>query len=738
MTLPDTYSQDEKIELERQFNVLLTCWKSRKNEQDVALVTEAYLLAANAHKDARRRSGEPYMYHPLAVATIIAGEMGMGRTSIIAALLHDVVEDTDYSLDYIKEHFGDKAAQIVDGVTKLTNEDFTEGVNSLQAETFRKVIMSMSYDIRVILVKLADRLHNMRTLSSMPHHKQLKIASETTQIYAPIAYRLGLYKVKIELDDLCLKYINPQVFESVQKQLCDVREKKLRELEDFLAPVKAELEQRGIKVRTMAIERNVSSVWERMVKFGMSLEEVYDAYVARIIIDCPNLDDEKVQCWETFAVFTKYYYPDNKKMRDWVSFPKTNGYSSIHAVFMSKDGNWVETQIRTERMDEIAENGFAAYWKYRAKNSNAESGLDLWMNVVRNLVQQADENHVSAIEFIDSFKLDLFNDEIFVFTPDGDKITLPKGSTVLDFAYNIHSDLGNHCVGANINKKLSPIHTELKMGDQVEVITSEYQEPQEKWFDYLATSSAKSRLKNGIKDFRKAFKDKGKTMLKEYFDHANIDFSKQNRNLLAAKFNLATRNDLYYYVAVNKIGRQDVETILKKSDFSWSNYLVKYLTLGFVKPSSQKKSDDKDGVDISGYTISTCCNPIPGDDVVAISLPGEPVQIHHPDCPEAMKLMSRHGESIVKARWQFGEDFAFLATLKILAVNKMGFGATLFDTITNQEKLDMQAMEMKNEGGMVVAIVSVYVNNLKTLENLIDKIKKIDLVKKVERVGKRL
>ena len=736
MTLPDTYSQDEKAELERQFNELLSCWKSRKNEQDVALVTEAYLLAANAHKDARRRSGEPYMYHPLAVATIIAGEMGMGRTSIIAALLHDVVEDTDYTLDYIKEHFGDKAAQIVDGVTKLTNENFTEGVKSLQAETFRKVIMSMSYDIRVILVKLADRLHNMRTLGSMPHHKQLKIASETTQIYAPIAYRLGLYKVKIELDDLCLKYINPQVFESVQKQLCEIREKKLKELEDFLAPVKVELEQRGIKVRTMAIERNVSSVWERMVKFGMSLEEVYDAYVARIIIDCPRMEDEKIQCWETFAVFTKYYYPDNKKMRDWVSFPKTNGYSSIHAVFMSKDGNWVETQIRTERMDEIAENGFAAYWKYRGKNSNAESGLDLWMNVVRNLVQQADENHVSAIEFIDSFKLDLFNDEIFVFTPDGDKITLPKGSTVLDFAYNIHSDLGNHCVGANINKKLSPIHTELKMGDQVEIITSEHQEPQEKWFDYLATSSAKSRLKNGIKDFRKAYKDQGKTMLREYFEHANIDFSKQNRNLLAEKFNLATRNDLYYYVAVNKIGQQDVEAILKKNDISWSNYLVKYLTLGFVKPS-QKKNEGKDDVDISGYTISTCCNPIPGDDVVAISLPGEPVQIHHPDCPVAMKLMSRHGESIVKARWQFGEDFAFLATLKILAVNKMGFGAMLFDTITNQEKLDMQAMEMKNEAGMVVAIVSVYVNNLKTLENLIDKIKKIELVKKVERVGKR-
>lgn len=738
MTLPDTYSTDEKIELERQFNGLLQCWKSRKNEQDVAHVTEAFLLAANAHKDARRRSGEPYMYHPLAVATIIAGEMGMGRTSIISALLHDVVEDTEYTLDYIRERFGDKVASIVDGVTKLTNENFNgEQAKSLQAETFRKVIMSMSYDIRVILVKLADRLHNMRTLASMPHHKQLKIASETTQIYAPIAYRLGLYKVKIELDDLCLLYINPQVFESVKKQLADVRERKINELEEFFVPVKAELEQRGIKVKALAIERNVSSVWERMVKFGMSLDEVYDAYVARIIIDCPDIEEEKVKCWETFAVFTKYYYPDNKKMRDWVSFPKTNGYSSIHAVFMDKKGNWVETQIRTERMDEIAENGFSAYWKYRGHNTNAESGLDLWMNVVRNLVQQADENHVSAIEFIDSFRLDLFNDEIFVFTPNGDKMTLPKGSTVLDFAYNIHSDLGNHCVGANINKKLSPIHTELKMGDQVEVITSEHQEPQEKWFDYLATSSAKSRLKNGIKDLRRLYKDKGKTMLKEFFDHAKIDFSKQNRDALVKKYNLASRNDLYYFVAIMKIVQQDVEGFLKRNDPSWSDYLVKYLTLGFVRPSQKKNGEKNEVSDLSGYVISTCCNPIPGDDVVAIQLPGEPIQIHHPDCPDAMKLMSRYGESIVKARLQFGDDFAFLATLKVLAVNKMGFGATLFEIITNQEKLDMQAMEMKIEGGMVIATVSVYVNNLKTLENLIDKIKKVELVKKVERVGKR-
>ena len=328
-----------------------------------------------------------------------------------------------------------------------------------------------------------------------------------------------------------------------------------------------------------------------------------------------------------------------------------------------------------------------------------------------------------------------------MFTPKGDKITLPKGSTVLDFAYNIHTDLGNHCVGANINKKLSPIQTELKMGDQVEIITSEYQEPQEKWFDYLATSSAKTRLKNGIKDFRKSFKDKGKAMLKEYFDNAKIDFSKTNRNILAEKFNLSNRNDLYYLVATNKIGQQDVETCLKKDEASWSKYLMKYLTLGIVKPSSERKNDKAEEKpadnSVSGYVISTCCNPIPGDDVVAIQLPGQPIQIHHPDCLEAQKLMSRYGESIVKAHLQFGDDFAFLATLKILAVNKMGFGTTLFDIITNQEKLDMQAMEMKIEGGMVVATVSVYVNNLKTLENLIDKIRKLELVKKVERVGKR-
>lgn len=736
-TLPDTYSDVEKTELERMFQELLRCWKTRKDEQDVEKVTEAYLLAANAHKDARRRSGEPYMYHPLAVATIIAGEMGMGRTSIICALLHDVVEDTEYGLDYIRERFGDKVAQIVDGVTKITDDDVDDNVKSLQAETFRKVIKSMSDEIRVILVKLADRLHNMRTLGAMPHHKQLKIASETTQVYAPIAYRLGLYKVKTELDDLCLKYINPQIFNSVKSQLDEIRTRKLKELEEFVAPVKDYLMQRGIKVTTMAIERNVSAVWERMEKFGMSIEEVYDVYVARIIIDCPP-EEEKMRCWETFAAFTTFYYPDSKKMRDWVSFPKTNGYESIHAVFMSKEGNWIETQIRTERMNEIAEHGFSAYWKYRDLDTKVESGLDLWMSVVKNLVNQEDAKKASALDFIDYFKLDLFNDEIFVFTPKGDKMTFPKGSTVLDFAYNIHSDIGNHCAGANVNKKLASLNTELKMGDQVEIITSQFVEPQEEWFDYLATSTAKSRLKEGIKDYRRPFKAKGKLMLEEIFRKAKVEFSMQNKNMMVEKLHLMGRTDLYYYVATGKIGQQDVENVFRNNDSKIDTWL-KYMTFGLVRSSSQKKNTENNGADDfadKGYVVAPCCKPIPGDNVVAIGLPGEPVHIHRPDCPEAMKLMSRFGKNIVKASWKLGDDIAYLATLKLTCINKIGLGVSVFDVISKDEKLDIREINMKSEGSMVIATITLLVTNVQTLNNLIDKLKKIELVKKVERIVK--
>lgn len=727
MNYPDTYSKEEQLEMDRQYDILLEAWTSKKTESDIELVKKAYEFAALAHKDARRKSGEPYIFHPIAVATIVAKEIGMGITSIISALLHDVVEDTEYTIDFIREEFGEKVARVVKGLTKLSGIDFQNSIESIQAENYRKIVNTMSEDVRVILVKLADRLHNMRTLDSMAHHKQLKIASETLSFYAPLAYRLGLYVIKMELENLCLKYINPQVFSSISKQLDFIRESKMYELKEFADPILEELNKIGIKARVKILERTPSGIWERMNKFGLSLDEIYDVYVLRIIIDCP-VELEKIQCWQTFGVLTMFYRPNNSKLRDWLSFPKTNGYESIHAVFMSKQGNWIEVQIRTEKMDVVAERGFMAYLKHRSDPNLAENSLEGWLNKVKNLI---DSDSSSAIEFLNSFKLDLFNDEIFVFTPKGDIVCLPKNATVLDFAYAIHSEIGNRCIGANVNKKLATTDYVLNMGDQVDVITSEYHIPQEKYFDFLVTSLAKSRLKAGIKEYRKTFKDAGKQKLAEIFKKLNVEFSKQNRNYLVEKAKLSTRTDLYYLVATDKIKYQDVENYFKNDNTHGSaNFLLKILTLGLAGNMHKDENNNKE----LGYTISTCCNPIPGDDVVAITFPNQPIQIHRPDCPKAINLMSQYGKNIVKGKWQLTENFSFMATLKISGVNKMGFGSDLFSVLSGKFKLDLYSIKMQSEGGMVDVTVSFYVNNLKQLEDIISETRKMNLVKKVVRI----
>ena len=730
MNYPDTYSKEEQLEMDKQFDILLDAWTAKKDDADIELVKKAYEFAALAHKDARRKSGEPYIFHPIAVAIIVAQEIGMGATSITSALLHDVVEDTDYTLEYISQEFGSKVARVVKGLTKLSTIDFQNSIESIQAENYRKIVNAMSEDIRVILVKLADRLHNMRTLDSMAHHKQLKIASETVSFYAPLAYRLGLYAVKMELENLCLKYINPQVYESISLQQNEIRENKIKELEDFSRPLQKELNRVGIKAEIRILERSQSSLWERMHKSGgLSLDEIYDAFVLRIIIDSP-LEMEKIQCWQTFGVLTMFYRPNNSRLRDWLSFPKTNGYESIHAVFMSQEGNWIEIQIRTQRMDIIAERGVMAYLKYINDNKAAENTLKAWIDNVRDLVNSSDS---SAIEFINSFKLDLFNDEIFVFTPKGEMKSMPKNATVLDFAYMIHSEIGNHCIGANVNKKLKKLDYVLNMGDQVEVITSEHQVPQEKYFDSLVTSLAKSRLKAGLKDYRRTFKEEGKMKLEEMFRKLNIDFSKQNRNLAAEKASLSGRIDLYYYVAIGKINIHDIESFFKtNSNTNNSNLLLKILTFGLA--GNNKHSDTKHDDKKAEYTISTCCNPIPGDDVVAITFPNQPVQIHRPDCPNAIDLMSRYGKNIVKAKWQLSEDFAFMASLKISGVNKKGFGTELFALLSEKFKLDLYSIKMQSEGGMVDVIVSFYVDNLKQLEKVMSELTKSKLVKKVVRI----
>ena len=740
MNYPDTYSKEEQLEMDRQYEVLLDAWSGDKKESDDELVRKAYEFAALAHKDARRKSGEPYIFHPIAVAIIVAKEIGMGATSITSALLHDVVEDTDYTVEYISQEFGPKVARVVKGLTKLSTIDFQNSIESIQAENYRKIVNTMSEDIRVILVKLADRLHNMRTLESMAHHKQLKIASETVSFYAPLAFRLGLFAIKSELENLCLKYINPQVYESISLQVSEIRDSKIKEMEEFILPIKEELNRVGIKAELKIIERSQSSLWERMRKFGLSLDEIYDAYVLRIIIDCP-LEMEKIQCWQTFGVMTMFYRPNNSRLRDWLSFPKTNGYESIHAVFMSKQGNWIETQIRTQRMNIIAERGVMAYLKYKNDVNAAENSLKSWLDNVISLTNSSDS---SAVEFINSFKLDLFSDEIFVFTPKGEMKSMPKGATVLDFAYMIHSEIGNHCIGANVNKKLTTIDYVLNMGDQVEVITSQHQHPHENSFDFLVTSLAKTRLKAGIKDYKRSFKEDGKSKLNEYFDKLNVEFTKQNINIVAEKLGLAGRIDLYYNVSIGKVTFHDVEPVFKNTH-SNSNTLLKILTFGLVGsgnkiekvsvPNVNSTEEDKEKL---GYTISTCCNPIPGDDVVAITFPNQPVQIHRPDCPKAIELMSKYGKNIVKAKWQFSEDIAFMATLKISGVNKVGFGSELFSVLSGDFKLDLYSIKMQSEGGMVDVTVSFYVKNLQQLETVIDCLRKMELVKKVMRIERNL
>ena len=723
--LPDTYSKEEKEEIERRHQRLLDAWQTRKEAADLEMVDKAFYFAVEAHKNQRRRSGEPYIYHPIEVATIAANDIGLGRTSIICALMHDVVEDTQYTLDDIKEMFGEKVSRVVDGLTKF---DKMEGVESMQAENFKKIITSLTYDVRVILIKLSDRLHNMRTLDSMPKHKQLKIASETSYIYAPFAYRLGLHAIRIELEDLSLKYTNPTIYSNIRKRVEDVRERRMSEMRDFVAPVLAELEKTGIKARAEIKERSINSIWKRMMEKELSFEELYGSFVVRFITDCP-VDQERLECWKIYAVLTGFYRPNTSKLKDWISFPKTNGYESLHAVVMGQTGNWVEVQIRSQRMEEIAEKGFPAYWKYKS-DDQTESGFDIWLKKAQYLIDNESNN---AIEFVDSFKLDLFSDEIHVFTPQGKMILLPKGSTVLDFAYSIHSEIGDHSIAANVNSQLTQLDRKLCNGDQVEVITSESQHPQEKWFEFLITATAKSRLKHGIKEYRRTFREEGEAKFNEIMKKLGLEASKANINSVMASENLTSTIDFYYQVATGKIDERAIRSVLKPQ--SGNSGFVRFISMGLLRNNNRGK-DETPSITSSGefdFNVSTCCNPIPGDDVIAFSFPGEPLQIHRSNCPKAIQLSSRYGNNIVKAKWQPKSEIAFLADLKITALDSAGLLNRMTDLLSNELKLNLHLLHMEAKNDLVEATISIYVHNTKELDDLIIKLNRMKDVQKVVR-----
>ena len=722
--LPDTYSKEEKEEIERRHQRLIDAWQTRKEAQDLEAVDKAFYFAVEAHKDQRRRSGEPYIYHPIEVATIAAHDIGLGRTSIICALLHDVVEDTKYTLDDIREMFGDKVARVVDGLTKFDN---LEGAESAQAENFKKVISSLSYDIRVVLIKLSDRLHNMRTLDSMPKHKQLKIASETTYIYAPLAYRLGLHAIQIELEDLSLKYTNPTIYYNIRKRMDDARGKRMGELRDFIAPIEAELEKNGIKARAEIKERSINSVWKRMMDKELAFEDLYGSFLVRLITDCPQ-EQERMECWKIYAVLTNCYRPYTKKLKDWISFPKANGYESLHAVVMGQTGNWVEVQIRSQRMEEIAEKGFGAYYKYKTDNQT-ESGFDEWLKKAQDLISTESDN---AIEFVDNFKLDLFSDEIYVFTPQGKMITLPKGSTVLDFAYYIHSEIGDHSIAANVNNQLAQLDRKLTKGDQVEIITSDSQHPQEKWFEFLATATAKSRLRSGIKEYRRTFREEGEQKYEEIMHKLDLEPSKANRNEVMTAEKLTSTIDFYYQVATGKIDERAIRSVLKPQ--SSGNNFVRYITFGLL--GNNRDKEETSSITSSGefdFNVSTCCNPIPGDDVIAFNFPGEPLQIHRSNCPKAIQLSARFGNNIVKARWQPKSEIAFLAELKITALDTAGLLNRMTNLLSNELKLNLHSLHMEAKQDVVEAALSIYVHNTKELDDLIEKLGQLKEIQKVVR-----
>ncbi|HNW97154.1 MAG TPA: bifunctional (p)ppGpp synthetase/guanosine-3',5'-bis(diphosphate) 3'-pyrophosphohydrolase [Bacteroidales bacterium] len=739
--------EKERIEIIKRYRSLLKVCKVYTSAEDKRVIRKAFNLAVEAHKDMRRKSGEPYIYHPIAVATIATSEIGLGTTSIVCALLHDVVEDTDYTLTDIRELFGEKVARIIDGLTKIS-EIFDHSSPSMQAENFRKMLLTLSDDVRVILIKLADRLHNMRTLDAMPKQKQLKIAYETSYLFAPLAHRLGLYTIKSELEDLAMKYTEPEIFQNISQRVKEREEERIRFITRFMSPIKKEMKKQGIKYTILHRQKSINSIWEKMKKKEIPFEEIYDLFAVRIILDTPP-ENEKSECWKVYSIVTDFYRPNPDRLRDWISNPKANGYESLHTTVMSNTGQWVEVQIRSERMDEIAEKGYAAHWKYK-DHDNQEKGLDEWLKKIRELLKS---NEANALDFLDDFKLNLFADEMFIFTPKGDLKTLPVNSTALDFAYNIHSKVGDNCIGAKVNHKLVPLNHKLKSGDQVEIITSAKQKPKEDWLYYVITARAKTCIKASLKDDKKQVAEEGKEILMRKFKQLKMEFNNTVLGKLHNFYKLPNSQELFYQVAIGKIGLREIKAFQEKDKGKW----LKYLTSPFSRLAGKEKVDpvktktsninlimkDKadtlligDNMDKLQYTLSPCCNPIPGDNVFGFVTINEGIKIHRANCPNAINMLSKYAYRTVKAKWTNNESIAFLAGIKILGSDKMGIVNNITKIISNELNLNMRSISIESDAGTFEGTVMLYVNDTKHLNDLIQNLKKVDGVQRVFRIDK--
>ncbi|OFY85169.1 MAG: RelA/SpoT family protein [Bacteroidetes bacterium RIFCSPLOWO2_12_FULL_35_15] len=724
----------EKKEILKRYRALLRACRRTLEKGDKLLIRKAFDLALEAHKDMRRKTGEPYIYHPIAVALICAEEIGLGTTSIVCALLHDVVEDTDYTLEDIRGLFGEKEAKIIDGLTKISGV-FDQG-SSQQAENFRKMLLTLSDDVRVILIKLADRLHNMRTLDSMQRDKQLKIASETLYLYAPLAHRLGLNAIKTELEDLGLKYTEPENYNNIEQKLKETEPERKKFISKFIIPIKEILEEQGLKFKIFGRPKSIYSIHNKIKTKGVNFEEIFDLFAIRIVIDTPP-ENEKSDCWRVYSTVTDFYHPSPERLRDWISTPKANGYESLHTTVMGPDGKWVEVQIRTVRMDELAEKGYAAHWKY--KDSASESQLDEWIRKIRELLESPKEN---ALEFLDDFKLNLFAEEIFAFTPKGEIRTLPINSTALDFAFEIHTKVGEKCIGAKVNHKLVPLSYKLKSGDQVEVLTSSKQTPKEDWLNFVVTARAKSKIKDALKESRRRIAEDGRDMLERKFNHLKIDFTIPNINEIANYFKLPSSQELFYRIAVGNIDlkhlkdfRQEKGKITHKSGSLNKNEQPK--SLEQMVTAARGKSDMLvigENLQKIDYKLSPCCNPISGDDVFGFLTINEGIKIHRVNCPNALQLLSNYAYRVVKAKWTSQELISFLAGMKITGIDEVGLVNNITKIISNELNVNMRSISFDTNDGTFEGTVMVFVHDTNHLTELMQKLKKVNGVFSVTRI----
>lgn len=720
----------EKKEILKRYRALLRACKPTLQKGDKKMIRRAFDMALESHQDMRRKSGEPYIYHPIAVAQIAAEEIGLGTTSIVCALLHDVVEDTDITLEDIEREFGKKTAKIIDGLTKISGVfDYN---SSLQAENFRKMLLTLADDVRVILIKLADRLHNMRTMDFMPRDKQLKISSETVYLYAPLAHRLGLYTMKSELEDLSMKYMEPETYKSIAKQLNEKRAERENFIKDFIDPIDEILNEQGLKADLYGRPKSINSIWSKMRKKNIPFNEVYDLFAIRIILDSKP-ENEKSDCWKAYSIVTDLYRPNPDRLRDWISSPKANGYESLHTTVMGPRGQWVEVQIRTRRMNEIAEKGFAAHWKY--KESSADSGLDQWIHKIREMLSNPEAN---ALDFLDDFKMNLFSDEIFIFTPKGSLIQLPINATALDFAFEIHTDIGASCIGAKVNHKLVPLSHKLQNGDQVEIITSSKQTPKEDWLSFVVTAKAKSKIKSALKEEKRKVAEEGKEILERKLKSLKITYNTDNLYKLTYYFKLPSTLDMFYNVAKGIIDLKQLK------EFAASEKVVEnkpekpdaIAIEGFLKKSKGKDSDtlligeDLQKID---YKLSTCCNPIPGDDVFGFVTVSEGIKIHRTNCPNAAKLMANYGYRIVKAKWDSQKELAFLTGLRITGIDDVGLINSITTVISSDFKVNMRSITVDSYEGIFDGSIMVYVNDTEHLDNLIARLKEVKGVTSVTR-----